>query len=71
MTSSGFYTNRIRFGEMMRISHHAGFKAQIINMNKWPEAPISKNKLAREFREIDTDDLLISGLDIILKPISS
>ncbi len=69
MTSSGFYTNRIRFKEMMTIFENTGFDAQITNMNKWSEVPISREKLVREFREIDNENLLISGFNVILKQI--
>ena len=67
MSSSGFYTNRIRFKEMLSIFKKAGFNIEILNADKWNESPIARKNLAEEFREIDEDDLLISGFDVILK----
>lgn len=69
MSSSGFYTNRIRFKEMLTRFKDAGFDVQVLNKDKWPKMPISRQKLAQEFHEIDEDDLLISGFDVILKPV--
>ena len=67
MSSSGFYTNRIRFREMVSEFEKAGFDIKILNTNDWDKAPIARKNLAEEFSEIDEEDLLISGFDVILK----
>ncbi|MCI5211409.1 MAG: methyltransferase domain-containing protein [Candidatus Electrothrix sp. ATG2] len=68
IASSGFYTNRLRFMEMMAKFKGAGFDIHVINKVKWQDVPISKKKLALEFREMTNANLLISGFDVILKP---
>ena len=68
MASSGFYTNRIRFKEMISRFEKAGFNVEVINSDNWDKAPIARKKLAEEFSEIEDEELLISGFDVILKP---
>ncbi len=71
MSSSGFYTNRIRFKEMFTIFKKAGFNIDVLRKDEWKEVPIARNSLAKEFRGIDNDDLLVSGFDVLLKPVDS
>ncbi len=46
----------------------AGFNVEVINSDNWDKAPIARKKLAEEFSEIEDEELLISGFDVILKP---
>ncbi|NOZ51528.1 MAG: class I SAM-dependent methyltransferase [Gammaproteobacteria bacterium] len=71
MSSSGFYTNRIRFKEMLTIFKKAGFNVDVSCKDEWKDAPIARKSLAKEFRGIDDDDLLVSGFDVLLKPVDS
>ena len=67
MSSSGFYTNRIRFKEMTSMFEKVGFLVEIIKTDHWCTLPIKRNDLAGEFFELKEEDLLISGFDVILK----
>ena len=53
MSSSGFYTNRIRFKEMLAVFKKAGFNIDILNTDEWSEAPIARRNLAKEFSGIE------------------
>ncbi len=66
---SGFYTNRIRFSEMLGIFRRAGFSAEIRGVERWPALPTPRSALAPEFQELPEDDLLVSGFDVLLRPI--
>lgn len=66
---SGFYTNRIRFGEMLAVFRKAGFSVEIRGVDRWPALPTSRSALAPEFRELPEEDLLVSGFDVLLRPI--
>jgi SAM-dependent methyltransferase len=66
--SSGFYTNRIRFVEMLNLFADVGFRAECIGIDRWQEVPIPRGKLAREYRSRDDDELTVSGFDVILRP---
>jgi hypothetical protein len=64
---SGFYTNRIRFNEMLNVFVKAGFDYTLPRVLRWEQLPISNNKLDGAFRQLNDDDLLVSGFDIVLK----
>jgi SAM-dependent methyltransferase len=68
MASSGFYTNRIRYGAMLKLMESAGFIADVVNVDRWKTLPTPRNKLAPEFRSLPDDDLLVRGFDVVLRP---
>ncbi|WP_420476670.1 methyltransferase domain-containing protein [Noviherbaspirillum sp. ST9] len=68
MSSSGFYTNRIQFSEMLHQMRNAGFDAEVIGVTRWDRLPTPREKLAREFRAVPEEDLLVNGFDVILRP---
>jgi SAM-dependent methyltransferase len=65
--NSGFYTNRIRFGQMVRLFEAAGFECTMPRILRWNALPTPLIKLDPSFRQLPEDDLLISGFDIMLK----
>jgi SAM-dependent methyltransferase len=68
IASSGFYTNRIRYSQMLDIFQQAGFSCEVLHVDRWDTLPIPREKLAREFRGLSDDDLMISGFDVVLRP---
>lgn len=64
---SGFYTNRIRFGQMVNVFERAGFEYSLPRVLRWGSLPIPRTKLDAAFRQLTEDDLLVSGFDIVLK----
>ena len=68
MANSGFYTNRIRYSEMMDMFRQAGFSVEVINARKWEALPTPKSKMSGEFRLLSDDELLISGFSVLLRP---
>ena len=67
-SSSGFYTNRIRYGEMLDLFHEAGFASTVVGVDRWTALPTPRRKLDREFRDRPDQDLIVSGFDVILTP---
>lgn len=67
---SGFYTNRIRFSEMILILRNAGFEVEILNERRWSSCPIQRKSLSKDFSNVTNEDLLISGFDVLMKPIT-
>ena len=65
--SSGFYTNRIRFGSYIDRFSASGFNVETPRVDRWGELPISRRSLDPEFDKIPDDDLRVSGFDLILK----
>jgi SAM-dependent methyltransferase len=63
---SGFYTNRIRCQEMLQFFEGAGFAVRVFHTERWAQLPMDVTKLAAEFGNMPKDDLLISGVDVVL-----
>jgi len=68
MANSGFYTNRIRYTQMLTMFQQTGFDVEVVEVERWERLPTPREKLAAEFRNISTDELLVSGFDVILHP---
>lgn len=65
--NSGFYTNRIRFSQMVNIFERAGFECSLPRVICWDSLPMVHSKLDTLFNQLPADDLLVSGFDIVLK----
>ena len=64
---SRFYTNRIRFDEMLLFFKKAGFRIQLVDQDNWACLPIKKCKLNSSFRELSEHNLCTAGFRVILK----
>lgn len=64
---SGFYTNRIRFGEMIALFDRTGFDCQLPRVVRWDALPTPRPKLDEAFRDLSDGDLLVSGFDVVLR----
>jgi hypothetical protein len=68
MASSGFYTNRLRMAEMVRVFELTGFTVRILSTSRWDALPTPLQALAPEFRECDVADLLVKNFAVTLSP---
>lgn len=68
LARSGFYTNRIRFTEMLDLFGRAGFDPKVIGVKRWERLPTPRGKLSQEFRNLSDKELLIAGFDVLLRP---
>ena len=66
MSSSGFYTNRIRYNEMISRFINIGFDVQVINADRWEILPDKKKFMSKKYSILPDSELCISGFDIIL-----
>ncbi len=66
--NSGFYTNRLRDIQMIDIFEDVGFSVEKVNEDRWTSLPIERDKLSEEFASMPDDNLLVSGMDVILRP---
>jgi len=64
---SGFYTNRLRLSEMVKICDRVGFKVEVQSASRWDKPPIARSLLAPEFRSLSDDDLCVSGAHLIMR----
>lgn len=68
MARSGFYTNRIRFAEMLSLFREAGFEPEVLTVHRWDSLPTPRKKLSPPFKSLPDDDLCVSGVEVILRP---
>lgn len=66
MANAGFYTNRMRYSEMLRLCRQAGFEPEVTHVRRWNNLPIRREKLAKEFSKLTDDDLRVYEWDLIL-----
>lgn len=65
---SGFYTNRIRLGEMTELFRRAGFSVNIKDVDRWENPPLARRKMASEFQGLVDEEIAVSGFDVVLRP---
>lgn len=64
---SGFYTNRIRYAEMLEMFRNAGFDVQVTKTFTWNDLPTPRAKLDSRFNSLPDDELRISAFDVALR----
>jgi len=64
---SGFYTNRIRYSQMLDAFDQAGFEVEVTGSQMWDTLPTPRNKLAKEFKGLSLKDLCVSVFDVVLQ----
>ena len=64
--SSGFYTNRIRFSEMLTLFEEARFLVKVCNVDRWNGLPVKRQVLAKEYMSLSDDELMVSGFDVLM-----
>lgn len=66
--NSGLYVNRIQYSSMLRLFSEAGFNVESVELERWDNLPISRPKLARQFRDTLDDELQVSSFAVLLRP---
>lgn len=65
---SGFYTNRIRYSDMINRFEAAGFRVETVaGLTRWKSLPIRKSGLSKPFRAMTNEELSISEFSVILR----
>ena len=65
--SSGFYTNRIRYSDMLELFKSASFIVELTEIRRWSKVPTNREKLALPFRNMPENELCIKGFDVCLR----
>lgn len=63
---SGFYTNRIRYSQMLDLFKQSGFLEEVICVKTWGTMPTPRNVISREYRSMPIVDLLVSEFEVLL-----
>jgi len=66
MSGSGFYTNRVRYVEMIDLFRDVGFSVEVVSVDRWSVLPLPRREMSERFRRFSDDDLLVRGFDVIL-----
>ncbi|NER34621.1 MAG: class I SAM-dependent methyltransferase [Oscillatoria sp. SIO1A7] len=69
MVRSGFYTNRIRYSEMLDLFQKANFQIQSIETKRWEKLPTARGNLALPFKNMTDEELMVAEFVAILKPV--
>jgi hypothetical protein len=64
---SGFYTNRLRLGHILKALTDAGFAVDTLEQYKWDALPVSRARLDPKFRDLPESDLLTRGAHVVLR----
>lgn len=64
---SGFYTNRLRHGDIIKVLQDCGYRVDEVHRTTWPELPLPREKMHPRFRRYGDDDLLVSDFEIELR----
>ncbi len=67
MARSGFYTNRLRYSEMMDIFRSTGFVAEVLEVRRWDKLPTPREKLSDEFRWFSDEELRVCEFEVLLR----
>jgi SAM-dependent methyltransferase len=67
MANSRFYTNRLRYLELLRLFRDAGFEPEVIRKVEWDTLPTPRQKMAKEFAVLPEEDLKVSDFDVLLR----
>jgi SAM-dependent methyltransferase len=66
MAKSRFYTNRLRYLELLRLFREAGFEPEIVRKIAWKTLPTPRRKMDKEFALLSDADLQVSEFDVLL-----
>jgi SAM-dependent methyltransferase len=67
MANSRFYTNRLRYSELLWLFREAGFEPEVVRKLEWETLPTPRRKMARQFAALSEEDLKISEFDVLLR----
>ena len=67
MANSRFYTNRLRYQELLRLFREAGFEPEVIRRGEWETLPTPRRKMAKEFATLPEEDLKVAEFDVLLR----
>tara|TARA_R110002167_G_scaffold45545_2_gene136834 strand:+ start:1493 stop:2341 length:849 start_codon:yes stop_codon:yes gene_type:complete len=69
MVRSGFYTNRLGYTAIVEAFRAAGFDVTVTQVDRWTRLPTPRSRMAACFRDRPEEDLLVSGFNVVLRPI--
>jgi hypothetical protein len=62
MANSRFYTNRLRYLELLQLFRITGFEPEVVRTVRWKTLPTPRRKMANEFALLSEEDLQVVSL---------
>ncbi len=62
---AGFYTNRLRAGQVVEMFQSAGFRVVSAEEEKWDDLPINPEKMHQSFQSMPRENLLVRRLYLL------
>ena len=63
--NSGFYTNRLRYSQIIKLIENSGFEIIYKDNGAWKEIPIEKKYFHKGFEKLNKEDLLIRTMHVV------
>jgi SAM-dependent methyltransferase len=67
MANSGFYTNRLRYLELLQLFRVVGFEPEVVRKKRWQTLPTPRRKMSEEFARLTEEDLHVCEFDVLLR----
>lgn len=67
MASSGFYTNRLRYSDVLASMRRAGLEPETTEIERWPSLPTAHQRLAARFRAMSDEELRVKQFDCVAR----
>jgi SAM-dependent methyltransferase len=67
MANSRFYTNRLRYFELLELFRQEGFAPHVVKELRWEKLPTPRKKMAKQFSGLRDEDLLVHDFDVQLR----
>jgi hypothetical protein len=64
---SGFYTNRLRYSQLLDIFQDNNFTVVYKDKGEWVNFPIDLKKINKEFAVLSNNDLLIRTMHVVVR----
>lgn len=64
--NAGFYTNRIRYAEMVALFEKVGFACNVPLINNWDQLPTPRARMDKLFQTLPDRNLLVKEFDLVL-----
>lgn len=65
--SSGFYTNRLQYSQIVSAFRSAGLEVETPNVDRWTILPTPRAAINPVFRNVPDEELRISGFDMVTR----
>jgi SAM-dependent methyltransferase len=67
MANSGFYTNRLRYLELLQLFRVTGFEPEVVDRMRWKTLPTPRRRMTEEFALLSEEDLQVCEFDVLLR----